>query len=95
MYDKEERITMVVEKEGLSIKTRRGLTESFTLLFFFASKKKKNMVVIVPAVLLTLGLAATTYACPHGHHENHFKKHTIKAKGIEASFIEYGATLTV
>lgn len=24
-----------------------------------------------------------------------YKKHTIKAKGIEASFIEYGATITV
>lgn len=51
------------------------------------------MVAIIPAALLAFGLA-TTYACPHGH-QGHFKKHTIKAKGIEASFIEHGATLTV
>lgn len=45
---------------------------------------------IVSSLILAAGLLmANVNACEE------YKKHTIKAKGIEASFIEYGATITV
>jgi galactose mutarotase-like enzyme len=46
-------------------------------------------------------LAATALAAPFGSQQvlpwdnkSVYEKHTIKAKGIEASFIEYGAVIT-
>lgn len=50
------------------------------------------MVKLLSTLTIVAGLAITTLA--HSSHAP-YKKHTIKARGIQASFIEYGATLTV
>ena len=52
------------------------------------------MVTLLTFVTVLTAALATQAKPTHGG-DDPFRKHTIKAKGIEASFIEYGATLTV